>query len=178
MMIEVKTKYTKESFRKFQWFHLTRGGVRKAVSIVSLAVIFCSGAVLLLLMLIIDDCQLTAKDLLSLFFLILPVFYVLMPRIGTSSAFKKSPALFDMGLTFTFHEDYFTVLTTGMVSGTSDIRYEALYRAYQTKDSFYLYIQQQQSYIIVKTDFTAGTPEDFALFLEKVMPAKKYRSYV
>ena len=177
MIIEVKTKYTKESFRKLQWFHLTRGGVRKVVILISLAGMFCVGVVLLSL-LILDGWDLTPKYFLSLFFLILPVFYVIMPRLNASSAYKKSPALFDAGLTFTFHEDYFTVLTTGMVSGASDIRYEALYSAYQTKDSFYLYIQQQQSYIIVKTDFTAGTPEDFALFLEKVMPAKKYRSYV
>jgi len=102
--------------------------VRKTVSIVSLAVIFCSGTVLLLLMLVIDGLQLTAMNYLSLSFIIFPVFYVLLPRISTSSAFKKSPAFFDAGLTFTFHEDYFNVLATGMVSGTFDIRYEVLAR--------------------------------------------------
>ncbi|MCL1819207.1 MAG: YcxB family protein [Oscillospiraceae bacterium] len=111
------------------------------------------------------------------FLLAMTIFFIIMPRISTRSALKNSPALFDTGLAFTFHEDYFTVLTTGMMSGTTDIRYEALYFAYQTKDSFYLYLQQKQSYLINKADFTAGTPEDFAELLKKVMPAKKYRSY-
>jgi len=177
MIFEVKTKYTKESYRKFQWFHLARGGARKVVFIVSLAVMFLAGA-LLLLTSIFFEADLSVTVFLALFFFLLPIFYILVPRINANSVYKKSPALFDTGLSFTFQEDYFTVLTTGMISGNSDIRYEALFRAYQTKDSFYLYLQQQQSYIIDKASFTAGTPEDFAVFLAKVMPAKKYRSYI
>jgi len=177
MIIEVSTKYTKESFRKFQWFHFARGGVRKAVFITFLTVMLCSGATLLSLMIIFNEALTVSRSFLSLLCLFLTFFYIFLPRISANSAFKKSPALFDTGLSFTFHEEHFTVKTTGMVSGTSDIRYEFLYRVYQTKDSFYLYLQQQQSYIIDKTSFTVGTPADFAALMDKVMPAKKYRSY-
>ena len=176
IMIDVTTKYTKESYRKFQWFHITRGGVRKVVVVIMLAFMFCVGA-LLMSMRIIDVEARATSLFLSLLLLFFPTFYTLLPRISASSAFKKSPALFDTGLTFTFHEDYFTVQTTGMVSGTSDIRYEALYRVYQTKDYFYLYLQQRQSYIVDKKDFTAGKPEELAVLLDKAMPAKKYRSW-
>ena len=176
-MIEVTTKYTKESFRKYQWFHTARAGVRKVVFIIFLALMFCEGAALLSLSIIVGR-NLATRVFLSLFLLFLPILHILRPRISARLALKKSPALFDAGLTFVFHEDHFTVLTTGMISGTTDIRYEALYRAYQTRDSFYLYPQQRLSYLIDKSSFTVGKPEDLAALLERVMPAKKYRSYV
>ena len=177
IMIEVTTKYTKESYRKYQWFHMARGGARKVAFIILLAITFCAGVALMSTLNIADKEQ-TAKLYLSIFLLFLPVFYILLPRIYARSAIKKSPAIFDTGLTFFFHEDHVTVQTTGMVSGSSDIRYEALYCVYQTRDSFYLYLQQRQSYIIDKMHFTVGKPEDLAILLKKALPAKKYRSYI
>ena len=177
MMIEVTTQYTKESYRKFQWFHSTRKGVRKVVFITYLAIMICV-AVTLLFMLLIDGRNLIATLFISLSLLFLSMLYILRPHINANSTFKKNPSLFDAELTFTFHENYFTLQTKGMVIGTSDIPYEALYRVYQTKDYFYLYAQQRLSYIIDKADFTVGKPQDLAVLLEKAIPAKKYRSYV
>ena len=177
IMIEVTTKYTKEAYRKYQWFHMARGGARKVVFIILLAITFCAGVALMYTSNIADKEQI-ARFCLSLFAISLPLYYIFRPRNSANSVFKKSPALFEAGLTFTFHEDYFTVQSNGMVSGTSDIRYEALYCVYQTKDSFYLYLQQRQSYLIDKKHFTIGKPEDLAILMKKVMPAKKYRSYL
>ena len=177
-MIEVTTKYTKESYRKFHWFHMARRGVRGVVFIAMLSFMLCVGAALLIYMLIADVDDWAFIFFLSFFSLFTSLYCILSPYINASSAFRKSPVLFDIGLTFTFHEDYFTAQTAGMVSSTSNIRYEALYCVYQTRDRFYLYMQQRQSYIIDKTHFTVGKPEDLAALLEKVMPAKKYRSYI
>ena len=178
IMIEVTTKYTKESYLKFHWFHIARSGVRKVVYIAMLAFLFCAGAALLMYMFIADFDNQPSIFFLSFLSLSLPLYCIIFPYINASIAFKKSPVLFDMGLTFTFHEDYFTAQSTGMVSSISNIRYEALYRVYQTRDSFYLYLQQRQSYIIDKTHFTVGKPEDLAALLEKAISAKKYRSYI
>jgi len=176
-MIEISTTYTKAAFRKFQWFHIARGGMRKVTFIIGLSVIFIVGTATLT-RIMLDGMDSRFELAFPLLLFILPLVYIFTPQIATNAAFRKTPALFDAGLTFCFHESYFTVITTGIISGTSDIRYEALYRVYQTKNYFYLYIQQTQSYIIHKADIKTGNPEEFSAFLQKVIPANKYRSYV
>ena len=177
MVIEAKTKYTKRSFRKFQWFHYTKGGMRKVVFVSTLVLMFIVGVTSLIYLFTGDGIS-AGTIYLPVLILFLSVFFIIIPWISANSAYKKSPALFDVGIGFSFCEDYFSVLTTGMMSGTTDIQYGALYRVYQTKDYFYLYLQQNQSYLLDKSSFTSGCPEDLAVLLKKVLPRKKYRSYV
>ena len=179
MVIEAKTKYTKRSFRRFQWFHYTKGGMQKAVSISSFVISFIIGVALLIYLFIGNGIlEGTIYLFLSVLMIFLPVFFVIVVSISTNSTYKKSPAFFNSGIGFSFYEDYFTVLTTGMMSGTTNIQYGAIYCVYQTKDYFYLYLQQNQAFLLDKASFTTGSPEDLAVLLKKVLPMKKYRSYV
>jgi hypothetical protein len=49
---------------------------------------------------------------------------------------------------------------------TAATRYEMIYRAFETKGFFYIYINRKQIYIIGKSDFTLGSAEELREFLK------------
>ena len=173
-MIEAKTKYTKEALRKFQWFHLAQAGVSGKVFVISVIVMFFAGVLTILASFLAGS-----PSFWGLIFICLAAFFLLIPRINTCYACKKSPALFDTSIGYAFSEEHFTVTNTGsVINGVSEIKYEALFRACEARDFFYLYIQPSQAYIVDKKDFTGGTSEELSLLLAKALPAKKFRRYL
>jgi hypothetical protein len=49
---------------------------------------------------------------------------------------------------------------------TSATRYEMIYKAFETKDFFYIYINRKQIYIIGKNDFTRSSADDLRELLK------------
>ena len=109
--------------------------------------------------------------ILYLIFLVLVVFvYFVFPRLGR----KKSPA-FNAETSFEFGEDGFKVCAnTSNLKETADLKYSSLVKVMEGKQDIYLFISKRQSYIIDKSGFTAGNPEDLIIFLQsKNIPFKR-----
>jgi len=173
-LIEARTKYTKESFREFQRFNLFTGA-RGAIMIVCLIIIFGAGLISMAPSFASGD---PTGSFPAIIFITLGILYLLRPRIAARSAFKRSPALFESGVAYSFSGEFFTETVSGAsVSGVSNIKYAALYKAFETKKYFYLYLQPNSAFIIDKTGFTQGTPEELAAILGRAMPGKKFRKY-
>lgn len=63
------------------------------------------------------------------------------------------------------------------VNKSASIKYNAVYRVYETKEFFYmfLYINKRETYIIDKSTVTGGTVEDLRMLLISKIGEKKYK---
>ena len=171
-MIEVITKYTKESVKKYYRFHMLK---KRVVSKICLAILIICGFFLLFLSLFTDDSSPVIIGIASIILAASPFYF---PAINTNILYKKSPAVFDTGSTIHFLEDHFSITMAGEYqSGTNDIKYEALVNVYEIRDFFYLYIQPNMAYIVDKSDFTQGSPEELSQLFAQVLPGKKFCRY-
>lgn len=66
--------------------------------------------------------------------------------------------------TYTFYED-FAVISNG--NDTVKLKYFKFYKIFEEPDRFYLYLDKDHSYILLKNNFTIGNAKDFYAFMKK-----------
>ena len=171
-MIELDVKYTYERYKKFYWFTLFRGknykrGI-KIFPIVTALMIFY----VILFTVWMDNVLL--RVIFSVLSIICILFYVaafFMPRYYV----KRSPALFETNINLIFGDESFITTQTGdAIKGTGETKFSALWKVYETTDSFYLYHTPAQALLLSKDDFVTGTPAELRELLQKNLEVKKY----
>ena len=93
-----------------------------------------------------------------------------LPRI----TLKKSPAL-NAQIRFEFYESFYKIeasLSNG--NEQSQLNYSALKKVDKTKNSIYLYVSQNQAYIVDKDGFTLGSAEEFMSFISSKIESQNY----
>lgn len=79
----------------------------------------------------------------------------------------------DNPVCFNFEEKYFTVnVENGANSENISIEYDKLIKAKEVKDYFFLYSDRQHAYVIKKSAFVMGCPEDLSVYLKKQLGKK------
>ena len=58
---------------------------------------------------------------------------------------------------------------------TIETDWDNVYRVYESKESFYIYISNMQAFIIPKADIVTGKPEDFSQMLKELMGRKYFK---
>lgn len=76
-----------------------------------------------------------------------PVFWYLMFVTNSKKYFKSNKAAQYSILNYTFEEDKIVIETE---RGSSFIKYDEVYKIYETKTNFYLFISNKQACVIVK----------------------------
>lgn len=66
--------------------------------------------------------------------------------------------------TFKFYHKLFTIEDDKQIS---TIKYYQLYRVFETRDFFYLYIDKSHSFLIDKSCFKKNSPDNFSKFIKK-----------
>lgn len=96
--------------------------------------------------------------------------YVVMPKNNLKnikSKYGENPVHFD------FEEKHFTVnVENGANSENISIEYDKLIKAKEVKDYFFLYSDRQHAYVIKKSAFVMGCPEDLSVYLKKQLGKK------
>jgi hypothetical protein len=186
-MIEIKTKYTKESVENYYRFIGTRNTKGFVILLFSLITMLIGVSIGIGRADGTDDMNVPIEAVLIVFGL--SIFFVIMfnyvwdfrlkPKTNTKAALKGNPQLLETEICLTFYEDHFlTIFTGGLVSGTTEAKYEAVLIAYEVKDFFYLQVKQNVLLIIDKRDFTQGSPWEFTALLNKVIPKKKFKKHI
>ncbi|PWW05233.1 YcxB-like protein [Paenibacillus cellulosilyticus] len=76
---------------------------------------------------------------------------------------------------YKFERNKITCETTSpKLKTTLETDWDNIYQAYESDDSFYIYISNMQAFIIPKEDFVTGTPEQFSQLLQE-LAGSKYR---
>ena len=149
------TTYSGSSYKKFVEFHNEKYGIKYNVfNIIFLILLFYCFSV-----------SLTGKNLLMTLIFILTIISFLIYRIYMPintfrktllSQSKKEKNTF----TFLFYDKYFTV-------NKVKVQYSKLYKIFETKNFFYLYLTKDQSAILSKKCFEIGTSNEFTNFIKK-----------
>ena len=179
IMIIAETSYTKESYKKYVRFYITKIAKKKKI----LRILYQSILLVLGLIVIISFSLEKNMDapvyfgIASVIFAIGDIIHFLcLPNVYANSMVKKNPILFETKITFSFYTDYFDVAsTTDLVCSKSDIKYEALLIVYEVNDYFYMYMPNKQAYIVYKNDIMQGTTLDLSELLSRTLHKKYVR---
>lgn len=150
-----KTKYTEQNYQQFVNFHSKKYNFSyyTYTIIISLLMVYCC-----ILGIIQKDFGITL-----LFACMLIVFLILRIYIPNRSYLKTKKDLKSEKnnlFIFNFYQHYFTI-------GKSRLYYFKLHKVFETKDYFYLYVDEENAALVSKSGFEIGTPDDFTNFIKK-----------
>lgn len=85
--------------------------------------------------------------------------YLFIKKEANSNKIKK-----EMKNTYSFYNKYMEIKNS---SSKVKLKYYKLYKFFETKEYFYLYINKNYSFILDKNNFSIGTPNEFSKFMKK-----------
>lgn len=89
---------------------------------------------------------------------------------------KNNSKLKDAKLEYIFTDEHLTIISgTDSYSGTAEMEYGVIIKAYETKEFFYLYVNARTAYAVDKKRFEEGTALDLRNLLLSKLPPKKYK---
>lgn len=161
LLVKNETEYTYDRYLKLNKFNMySRQKVTFIILIVSIVVILLCG----IFMLLVGDYSDAALYLtLSVIF---TIFCVFLPSIQTKKIFKSDSILKEnIKNTFEFYADRIQVSNK---KSNSTLEYKDLYKVYEVKDAFYIYLNRVQVFIVSKDCFEIGDTEKLrTLLMEK-----------
>lgn len=86
------------------------------------------------------------------------------PISEVSKEYKSDKIQKEQEFTFKFYPNFFIVQDD---KEFSEIKYYELYRAFETEDYFYLYIDKTHAFLLDKTTFKKDNPSEFSAFIKK-----------
>ena len=121
--------------------------------------------VMLILMLYCLILNILEKNILFiLLFLVMLILTILFRMYIPLKRYQKTKKQYaknkQSSYSFSFYNFHFTV-------GKRAILYFKLYKVFETKDYFYLYIDKENAILVSKTGFKLGTSEEFSDFIKK-----------
>lgn len=148
-----ETKYTQKNYELFLDFHNKKYSFSQSAYIIIMVI-------LLIYCIIFNVIQKNISFVLLFFALLLLLFFlkIYLPI----KRYKKTQKQIKKNSTFTFnfYNLYFTV-------NNNTFYYFKLYRVFETKDYFYLYVNEDNAALISKDGFKIGNAEDFSKFIKK-----------
>lgn len=149
------TKYNSKIYNQFMEFHSKKYtfSTNSYTIIMTILLIYC----------IILNIKQKNIPLIFLFITLLIGFLLLriyIPMKKYEKTQKNITKLKETGITFSFYDWYFLL-------DKEPIYYFKLYRVFETKDYFYLYINSDSAMLVSKNGFKIGTAEEFSKFIQK-----------
>lgn len=159
ILFKNKTKYTKQIYKKYLQFHQNKFKHKY---------IFTTIVIILLLLFCIVT-NLKYQNYPTSFVLIVSLtaflFYKFFyPIKKVQKELKTEKFEKEKIFTFKFYEKFFTISDNKKFE---KIKYWKLYRVYESKDFFYLYIDKEHAFLLDKSTFIKGNPYDFYKFIRK-----------
>ena len=148
--ITVTTTLNLDSCIKFNNFHLFKGS--NGMIVIFTPVIF----LIISLLNYVDNDIIGAIVFIIAALLMIPLM-MLLTLIIVKKNFKSNKFLASVtDVFFGFSNEGITQIATGC---TSNFKWDQIYRVYETKNNFYLYVSKMQAQIILKSDFEEGGVE-------------------
>ncbi len=153
------TAYNLAEYKKFVEFHSDKYNLKYhgyTLFIVALLV-FC---------MVLQFCY--GKILLGICFILILVGFVFYRMVHPLLFVKKEASSKKvqkkMKNTYTFYDD---VVTISNGTDTVTLKYFKFYKIFEEKDRFYLYLDKNHSYILLKNNFSIGNADEFYAFMKK-----------
>ena len=164
-MIEVKTKYTLEMHKEFLSFLFFRGEYyrykRRSFTWLGILLIVLWGILYFSMSFSLLPCILLAVGIFVL------LWAHLIPAVLSRQNVKEASSIMQTGLNIVFGEKDISISSEAdTISGTSKLRYNALYKVYETKKDFYIFVTPVVAFLVSKMDFLRGAPDEFRALLQ------------
>ncbi len=153
------TKYNKSVYLEFLQFHKKKFGFQY-----TFYTAFIIGLLLFCVSLQIKVHNLTLASILCVAITCFLLWRYLHPISEVSKEFHSNKIQNEEEFTFLFYEKYFKMQDT---LKENNINYYKLYKVFETSRFFYLYIDKTHSILLDKENFSIGSPDDFAKFMQK-----------
>lgn len=88
------------------------------------------------------------------------------PSYKNTKEFHSDKVQNNLVNTYFFYENYFVIKN---IAGSDKIAYYKLYRVFETKNYFYLYLDKTNILVLDKSEFLLGTIQDFKRFMKHKM---------
>jgi len=173
MTIEATTSIDYAAYRKYYIFNFFLGkrSPWQPRLLVALPPLMTAAFLLLFLKDPADIVNLIGLVLSVAFGLILAVVILVMPR----GYYRNVEKILSVPVRFRFSADSFEVRTAAQsLAEPSSLKYERLYKVYETPQFFYLYLSATRPLILGKDDFSAGTADG----LRQLLAAKIGRRFL
>lgn len=153
------TEYNLEEYKKFVQFHAKKYNLKYNLYtlFVLILLVFCmvlqfsySNIALGFLFILITICFLGYRVFHPLF---------LTKKEATSKKIKKH-----MKNTYTFYDNFVVISNE---TGKVKLKYFHFYKVFEDNDRFYLYLNKNHSYILLKNNFSIGNSNEFFAFIKK-----------
>ena len=158
---------------------LISGSGYKGLLIYIVIILACVGISLSSMFIALEDGAKLSETSYSLFQIVIAIGlvvyvlvhrYVIMPKKNLKNIKSKYG---DNPVCFNFEEKHFTVnVEKGVNSENISIEYDKLIKAKEVKDYFFLYTDKRHAYVIKKSAFVMGCPEDLSVYLKKTLGKK------
>ena len=158
------TTYSKKVYDEFSAFHRKHFSVRYH-TFTFLTVIF----ILFFIGTLIQSVDYALIILLSIFLVVFLLWRFFRPIEEARKYDRNDKSVKEFTYTFSFYEKYFKVSSK---KEYSIFKYKDIYKIYETKRFFYLYVDRVHSLLIDKSNFKKGTSLEFKQFLIKKCPFK------
>ena len=149
------TRYNTKNYNQFIEFHNKKYSFSNNCYTIIMAI--------LLIYCIILNIKQKNIPFILLFIALLIVFFawkIYFPMKRYQKTKKNLSTVKETGFTFSFYDLYFLL-------DKKTIYYFKLYRVFETKDYFYLYINPDYAMLVSKKGFEIGTAEEFSTFIKK-----------
>jgi len=157
-LFENKTTYTKETYMDFLRFHT------KTYNLPYMAyTIFWSTVFFLCIYLAFSAGDRLQGVLLTVVLICFIVYRLFRPKKIVDKELKSDKVSSNNTNTFTFYDKKFNVKNA---NGTFDFRYFMLHRIFETDKFFYLYVNNENAFLVSKKTFSFGTSEEFSKFIK------------
>ncbi len=159
-----KTTFSQENYMKLVAFHQKKNNWKYWLYTATFSI----------LLIICLAFQLIAKDYLFVFICLFILFGFLAYRFinpyhKTRKELSSDKVQNHMINYYFFYEKYFKIKNK---LGTSKLKYYKLYKVYETKEYFYLYIAKDYAFILDKNGFEIGSTKQFSQFMKHKMRFK------
>ena len=153
------TKYNKTIYLEFLQFHKKKFGLK--YTLYTILIIF------LLLFLVIMQIKFHRIDIAIIICFVITCFFLwryLHPASEVSKDFKSEKIQNEQKFTFLFYEKHFKIRANLQ---TDMIKYNTLYKVFETPTFFYLYLDKTHSLLLNKETFSIGSSDDFSNFIRR-----------
>lgn len=159
ILFKNKTKYTKDVYKKYLEFHQEKFGRKYTFTtiVIILLLSFC-----IITNLIYKNYPTACLLIIALISYCFYQFFYPVKKIQKELKTEKFEK--EQTFTFKFYEKYFSISNNKQIE---EIKYWKLYKVYESKEFFYLYIDKEHAFLLNKSTFVKGNPEDFFKFIKK-----------
>lgn len=142
--LKTVTTYTEEEYLKFNQFHVFKRNIIGVIFFsICATIIILSATVMLFVQSYFQAC------FFYVFVILMGVLYIYSPKIAVKRILKTDNVLKDSVQEYTFFPTYLTLKNQ---NSQTKLEYEKLFRVYETKTNFYLYINKFQAFLVSKKE--------------------------